>query len=118
MSLVRTLRAAIVLGLALATGAGLAADKLEAVPGEILVKVRSRATQKVHAQIAADAQADSDEHLAEVGGGAIRKLRVRGDVSIALRNLSATPGWSTRSRTTSFTPTPSRTIRCWATSGA
>ena len=88
MSLVRTLRAAIVLGLALATGAGLAADKLEAVPGEILVKVRSRATQKVHAQIAADAQADSDEHLAEVGGGAIRKLRVRGDVSTALRNLS------------------------------
>jgi subtilisin family serine protease len=88
MSLLRTLRAAIVLGLALATGAALAADRVEAVPGEILVKLRAHAPRSVQAQVAADAQADSAEQVGEVEGGTIRKLRVRGDVATALRNLS------------------------------
>jgi len=89
MSRVRTRAAAMVYLLAVLPIAAIAADKLEAVPGEILVKVRSRATAQVQAQVNTDADAESDEQVAEVGGGAIRKLRVRGDVATALRNLSA-----------------------------
>jgi subtilisin family serine protease len=58
------------------------------VPGEVIVKVRGGATPQAVAQIAAEANAETDEQLADVGDAQIRRLRVSGTVADAVRNLS------------------------------
>jgi subtilisin family serine protease len=58
------------------------------VPGEVIVKVRGGATPQVVAQIAAEANAEADEQLADVGDAQIRRLQVSGTVADAVRNLS------------------------------
>jgi subtilisin family serine protease len=58
------------------------------VPGEVIVKIRGGATPQALAQIAAEASAEADEQLADVGDAQIRRLHVRGTVADAVRNLS------------------------------
>ena len=60
----------------------------EFVPGEIIVKVRGGTTPRAAAAILADADADADEHVADIGDAQIRRLRIRGTVANAIRNLS------------------------------
>jgi subtilisin family serine protease len=60
----------------------------EFVPGEILVKVRGGVSPQAIAGIQADANADGDEHVADVGDAQLRKLHIRGNVADALKALS------------------------------
>jgi len=109
MSLVRTLRAAIVLGLRSATGPRSPRTSWKPYPGRSSSRSASRDAEGARAD-RADAQADSGTSTwPRSVGGAIRKLRVRGDVSTALRNLIGQLLGGVRERTTSCTRTPSPT---------
>jgi subtilisin family serine protease len=72
--------------LSVVSGAAAAAD--EFVPGEVIVRVRGGATQQAIEQIDADANADGDQQIADIGDSQIRKLSVRSTVESAIRNLS------------------------------
>src|ERR1700694_4989122 len=60
----------------------------EFVPGELLVKVRGGVSPQAVAGIQAGANADGDEHVADVGDAQLRKLHIRGNVADALKALS------------------------------
>jgi subtilisin family serine protease len=60
----------------------------ESVPGEIIVKVRGGTTPEAFGAILADSGAEGQEALADVGDAQIIKLRIRGAVAAAQRNLS------------------------------
>lgn len=66
--------------------AALAVD--EYVPGEVIVKIRAGTSPAAYAGIMADADADGDQAVADVGDAQLRVLRIRGTVAAALRNLS------------------------------
>lgn len=59
------------------------------VPGEVIIKVRGGATLQTVAQISTDANAEGDDHLADIGDTQLRRLRVRGTTADAIRNLSS-----------------------------
>jgi subtilisin family serine protease len=67
------------------------AAEFEAVPGEILVKLRPGTSPGELAQIHEDSNAEGDQQLANVDGGEIHKLRVRGSEADALLKLNRNP---------------------------
>ena len=68
----------------------LAVAELAAVPGEILVKLRSDQNSPADlARIKIDADAEYHEDLAQVAGGEIYKLKLRGNVQDALQRLAS-----------------------------
>src|SRR5258708_17807074 len=67
-----------------------AVAELTAVPGEILVKLRSEQNSLADlARIKSDADAEYHESLAQVAGGEIYKLKLRGSVPDALQRLAS-----------------------------
>jgi subtilisin family serine protease len=67
-----------------------AAAELAAVPGEILVKLRSNHNSPADlARIESDADAEYHEDLAQVAGGEIYKLKLRRSVQDALQRLAS-----------------------------
>src|SRR5436190_22859681 len=60
----------------------------EFVPGEVIVKIRGGATPQAVANIHADANAEDDDHLTDIRDSQIHRLRIRGNVVDAIRNLS------------------------------
>src|SRR6267142_5570695 len=86
---VGSLLAALLLAIGLSPSPAHAAGPwIDVVPDEILVKVQKHASAAVHAEVTRDADAEANEHVAHVDGGEIRKLRIRGTVGQALKNLS------------------------------
>lgn len=64
--------------------------ELASVPGEILVKLRSNYNSPAEmARIEGDVDAESHESLAEVAGGEIYRLKLRGSVQDALQKLAS-----------------------------